>query len=341
MPKMSKNRSASKKNKGKKKATTGRPRGQPPVANPRKTIMSVQKASVPSALRAGKAKHHKTACSILDPFCVHAKGASRPDGASTQALPYQVRFLQNFITDATGASKYVFVPGFGMYIGTGSTITAGVATLGSTWTSTGNANTFLAANAAEIRIVSFGVRAIVTSSSTTASGLLIGGTLSNPIVAQKDVAANIAYPEVEVQGFAAGAELVWYSKPCGTDAHKFVPVSAITNTMTDFNWTALSLEITGGPAGVSGVMQAEVIINLEFTFKMDTAAPTASSQMLTMMAQPAVPANPVAVTTQAAVHSNMPSFFVGPVEKASAYVESKVASVLDDVISTGFALLGL
>jgi hypothetical protein len=329
-----------KKNNGQKKGkkSGARQKANPGFNPPRTLVRQVNNAPL---MKMTKRIHHKAACSILDPFCVHAKGAARPDGLGTQALPYQVKFLLNPQVKATFDYMIQFVPGAGLFGYAIANDVAGVWNIPAAWTACpGGASTFLTANAAEVRLVSFGVRATVVSPATTCSGYVTFGTIPNPIVAGAYSKGNITYPEVTTKSIAPGTELMWYSKPTGADAHKFIPVAQLTTTMTDFNWTALSVEVTGSATANDKPLMFEVIMNVEFTFKTSSSVVDGSAGLAMFVKPAATPSNPVATTVQNAVHTAMPSFIEGTVGSASAKIEKFASDALDAALSGGWAALG-
>jgi hypothetical protein len=279
-----------------------------------------------------KKNHTRSLCSILDPFCVHAKGARRPDGSSSSSMPYQVRQIVGIVTNATGKSKYLLVPGFGIYGYASGTLTGTTWAMPAGWTSLGN-GAFISTNGAEVRIVSFGVRVISVLPATTASGYAIFGTVPNPAVSSGHEEGRVAYPEHTIRPLTAGMEFCWISKPNGAAAHSFKLVSLVTNNMSDFDWNGLSIEIAGGPNSTLCLM-AEMFMNVEFSIK-------EGDSNLSAVVPPAIPANPVATMAQQVAHSKLPSFIEQPLASATKFLEQKASSVVDDVLSGAMAFLEL
>jgi hypothetical protein len=293
------------------------------------TSQKVTSGPMPSTKKA----HVQSACSILDPFCVHAKGARRPDGLGTNTLPFQVRQLVGITTGAAGARRYLIVPGCGVYGYSFADPAAGTITMPATWTTLGNGS-FISTNASEVRIVSFGVRMLSVLPATTSSGYVIVGTVANPTISQVQAEGRVTYPEHSLRPLTAGSEFCWVSKPTGAGAHAFRPVSGLANNMSDFDWTALSIEIAGGPNSTLCFM-AEVIVNVELTLKESESATHPMAQII----PPTRPTNPVATTVQTVVHSQMPSFIEQPLAAAGKFIEEKAGAVVEGLLSKAMAFL--
>jgi len=296
-----------------------------------------RKAPKPKSAKAkskpGKQSHVQSACSIIDPFCGMAKGARLPDGLGTQSMPYQVTSLVTVTTDAAGAAKFIFVPAYGLFGVGQASLAASTWTNPATWNSFGSGSTYLNTNAATVRLVSFGVRVASIASATNCSGYIILGSELQAVISQTQTSGRINFPEKSIRPLTSGYESCWVSKPVGTGAHQFVPVASVTNTFSALTWTALSLEIVGGPATNSCVV-CEVFCNVEFTIN-DSAASVA--QLL----PPNKPANPVATTVQNRVQSAMPAIFDKAKDAASKTLESMVSGAVDDVLEGAMAWLTL
>lgn len=285
-------------------------------------------------------KHHVTAaCSILNPFCVAAKAARRPDGLSSSTIPFQVRGMLTVATDASGYSLLVIVPGQGRYGYATGTYSAGNYTLGATWQIL-NGSTFINTNAAEVRIVSMGALFRSTASMTNCQGLLHKFVLTSPTVSAVIPSGNQNNVEDELTPLTAGYQSTWLSKPLGSAAHSFRPYTEVTNTMTDFNWSSVAFEIIGGAASQT-VGYVEIVVNVEIHLN-QTAITTTGLAGSTIARRPA---NPVALQTQAMVQSTAPSFIQGGIDKIESTITSfasrAVSSLLDSAEDFGLGLLGL
>lgn len=276
--------------------------------------------------------HVHSTCSITDPFCVHAKGASRPDGGPP-TIPYQIRAVLSLTADGTtGTARYTFVPNISFgYIA--ATNAAGTFTNGATWTNLGG-NAFVTSNAKELRIVSFGVIIRSVMSATNAKGLVILTTDPAPFVSATNQAGSMQGQESVILTLAAGMEHTWVSKPLGVTAHQLRPTSAFTSTMSDFDWTSLVVEVSGGDTtSATPYLSVEYVMNVEFTVQSSQ-----SSNLAMLQKPPAVP-NRVATAAAERVHAKTSSFIEGGIASAVKTMESYAKSALDDVLSDGMALL--
>jgi hypothetical protein len=246
-----------------------------------------------------------------------------------------VRGSLTLTTDASGRALTVIVPGGGLYGYAQGTYSAGW-TLGSTWGQL-NGNDFVLTNAAEIRIVSMGAKFTSIASATNCSGLLNFFSHTNPVVSGTYVLLNGNYPEVQQTSLKSGTELTWIAKPCnGAASHSFRPATDFTNTMTNFDWTALGIELVGGPASLA-VAYIEVVVNVEFTLNKAAITTTGLPGALTKPR----PSNPVALQAQSTVQSAVSSFIEGGVKSTENFISKAVNTALSSVEDFGLSFLGL
>jgi len=203
--------------------------------------------------------------------------------------------------------------------------------MGANWVSFLTGSDFLT-NAKEIRIVSYGVVLRCPLSANNASGQVIVGTVAAPTVGESFVSGTMNMAEVQVHALAAGTELTWISRPLGPEAHLFKPYSGFTTTMSDFDWTSLSVDISGSYTGVTDgpLMIAEVCMNVEFTLNTTTTG-------LGNLAKAAPAPNKMALAAADKIRSTTPSFIQGGIQTASSKIESLATSALDSVMSEGMA----
>jgi len=302
---------------------------------PRSLLISSSTTATVAKVKTKQA-HTVHACSILDPFCTHAKGARRPDGMGSQSMPYQSRQIINVATNAAGAAK-IWICGLNGVFGTMAGITNGA-----NWDTPAGmtvfpGSAFIQTNAGEVRLVSMGARVMSTASATNSQGFVIMGTINNPPYSQvAQPSAIVTYAEHSLRPLTAGFESVWISKPTGANAHDFRAVSTITTSSTDFDWSTLVVEIGQGPVSTN-VLMIEVICNVEFTISQATVATSGLAQLI----PPSKPANRVALNAQAQVHSSMSSIMDTTVEKAGKFIESKAAGIVEDLLTGAAAFLGL
>lgn len=306
--------------------------------NSRKPKKKTAKTKQPGQHKAAHATHVKAACSILNPFCIAARAARRPDGLAQGTMPFQVRGLVNVTTDTAGAALIVIVPGLGRY-GYATGALGSYWTVAAAWTSFPGA-AFLTTNASEIRIVSMGAIFRSVASMTNCSGYLHKAVLTSPTVSQVIGTSNQNNVEDELTPMTSGLESVWFSKPLGSKAHSFRPSADATTTMSDFDWSSCYFEIQGGPVSAT-VGLIEIVVNVEF--QLNAAGVTTTGLSGAVLANK--PANPVALQAQNMVHSTLPSFVSGGVTKAESVVTNiaskAVSNLLDMAEDFGLGLLGL
>lgn len=306
-------------------------------AQPAKTKKRANKGRRNGKSGPAMTQHVHAACSILDPFCVHAKAAKRPDGLGGQTLTSSIHGQVSVTTDANGSFLLAVVPGYGIY-GTGkATIAAGVATLPANWTALPGSG-FVDGNSSDIRIVSMGAIFRSTAAMTNCQGLLHTYVLPHVQTGQALVQMNQNNPEDTLNILTSGYECSMISKPKGTDAHAFKPKSAITNTMSDFAWNTLVFEVNGGAISQT-IGSIEIIVNVEFSI--NNAGLTAVG--LGGVTQAPRPANPIALQTQSKVQTSIPSIIQGGKEIVAKRIEGAASSALngflDSAMDFGLGLL--
>jgi hypothetical protein len=229
----------------------------------------------------------------------------------------------------------VVVPGIGRYGTNKPVLSAGTWTFDTAW-ATLPSTLFPNDNAYEVRIVSFGCIFRSTASATNCSGLVNMFVLPNPLVSATINSLSVNYPETTTVPMTSGMERSWISKPEGSGAHHFRLFTEATTTMSNFDWSSLVIEISGGAASTT-VAVVEIIMNIEMTLKTSVIATTGLPGAITKPR----PANPVATQIQTAVHSKTASFFTGGVEKVEKAITTAAADAFDALGSFGLGLLGL
>jgi hypothetical protein len=189
-------------------------------------------------------------------------------------------------------------------------------------------------SAKEVRIVSFGVIIRCFLSATQAAGQLLLSTCTDPFPSEAVKKGMMSQTEVQVHNVAAGMEISWISKPRGPTAHNFRLLNTFTNTMTDFDWTSLAVEIdgTGLISGATAVLTAEYVCNVEFS-----VSPTNNAMASLAKASPAP--NRAAIAAASHVQATTPSFIAGGIDAATRKIESYASSALDTIMSEGLAFL--
>jgi hypothetical protein len=275
-----------------------------------------------------KQHHVKEACSILNPFCTAAKGSRRPDGLGSNTMPYQARNVVKITTNASGSALVVFVPGYGYYGSAIGTLATPTWTIASAWTSTPSI-AFLNTNAAEVRLLSCGIKFLSIASATTSQGLVHIYTLQNAFAGQTIPELNLNNAEDFTSPIQGGVEAVWLSKPVGTAAHDFRDTASINNTMTDFNWTCCVVEITGGaPSTTIGMV--EFVSNVEFTLKPAAITTTGLGSLL----QNPKKANPIATSIQSTVQSGTPGIMKGGYDAVEKVITNAATTAVNNLASS-------
>jgi hypothetical protein len=309
-----------KKAKGKKKVKTGGPPRQNPIPVP-KTLSSVGPKK--NVVRMG---HHSATCSMIDPFCPHARGAQRPDGGPP-TIPFQIRGLVPDTADVNGRKILRFTPGIA-FQSAGATYAAGPPatwTFGGTYSNTLVDTTSILTNAKEIRIVSFGIIFRSALSATDAKGIACVTTLTS--IGPSDVipVMSMSSAESSLHTLAAGTEISWVSKPMGPSAHLFKLYSGYTNNMNDFDWTGFQFEVTGTTASAT-YGSFEYVCNVEFTLGAATSG-------MANLAKPPPKPNRVAIAAADNHRTDTPSVIQGGIDAASKKLSSMASSALDSVLS--------
>lgn len=322
--------------KNKQKKTKKRAARRSTPAAPRKAVVpSSRRVSSVAPRRAMRQSTHTSVCSITDPFCIHAKGAQRPDGGPP-SIPFQVRVVSTLTANSTtGAQRVVYLANPIYQVLTSQSLIANVWNMSDTYTNIGG-NAFVISNAKELRITSFGCIIRSAMSATNAKGLVILSSDLSPAPDSNHPQGSMDASESVVLTLAAGMEHAWVSKPHGTTAHLFRPLSDFTNTMTNFDWTSLVVEVNGSdPTSAIPFLTVEYVLNLEMTLASGQTAGNAQLQR----APP--PPNRAAIAAAAHAHATRPSFIEGGITQATNFLEKKAADALDTILSEGLAFLGI
>lgn len=315
--------------KGKKKDALPKKKTKKQTSGPRVPLLRKTAGPKPSKTLA---THHRESCSILDPFCVSAKGAKRPDGMGPTSISMPIRGYYGIGTDANGAKVFLVVNA-GRYGWANTTIAGTAATVSANWGERPGAD-LLVSHAKEYRIVSAGVTIRSTASTNNTGGNLILRTISSPAPSYSFTLGNMNFSETQMYALQPGFEVTWIAKPIGPKAHSFRPLTEDTNVMTDFDWTGLILEINGGPPSVT-CLSVEMVVNVEFTLTEGNSTAIAS------LVSPSKATNPVALHVQNKVQATMSSFFNGGVDYVEKQVSNLVSSALQDVTRYAPLLLGI
>jgi hypothetical protein len=172
-------------------------------------------------------------------------------------------------------------------------------------------------------------------SATTAKGLVIVSVDPAPMYSTGYTAGSMQAVESEVITLAAGMEHSWISKPMGPSAHLFRPIGDHTNAMTNFDWTSLVVEITGGDLTTDiAFVTVEYVLNLEMTMRTGGTG-NAVAQLQKTPPKPSQPA----LAAAAHSHATRSSFVQGGIAQATNYLEKTAKSSLDSILADGMSLL--
>lgn len=283
---------------------------------------------------AKKRSFHEHACSLIDPFCSAAKNAKWPDGMGIDTMTIQSRghFTHSTLT-TTGRTLVYVRPCLSYDVLQAASADATTFTMSSTLGST--SSTALAAFMKGYRITSAGCIIRNVASATNASGVVTVSKVSD-IPAVSTVINNSLVEGVEVCSFALapGEQCNVIFKPVGALARQFLaPVTVNTNAQ-NLGWDAVKVESYGGPGTAIPVLDVETYYNIEFL-------PNLANNILNSMGIPPTPANAKVVDVATRAQVGLTNMFSGTIEQVGSKVVSGVSNALDDIISEGFALLGL
>lgn len=230
-------------------------------------------------------------CSLTDPFCSQAFQAKLPDDNSIKTLTWQARGYWNLDTDASGKGALMFSSDpensiRGPLTWSGTSVTS--------WSAPApypNMAAAMSAGNPSLRVVSFGIRVVPTTSSMTDSGqigvLVLNpdldyNVITNPISVNDmlNYAANVRSTMKNKKGLAAVA--------FSTDitAKKFTRVlNPVAGQASNFGFDLLIPYVVGATASTT-VAQVEYVVNYEFTYSIGTAFNQLSSPAA--MASPAL-----------------------------------------------------
>lgn len=273
-----------------------------------------------------RAKTHSAICSIIDPFCIHARGAQYPDGTGGPTIPMQLRGITTAAADGTtGTGAVVFVPN-PQYPKLDA-----ASHVGSTWTwnsSSGTpplSNSFFTSNAFEVRIVSWGVVVRSQMTASTAKGSMIIQTLTQPPYSGTYTSGTINTPYAQVHALSANTEVCWISQPLGPTARNFRPLSAYVNNLSDLDWTGLQIEVINSDTTTNiPLLSIEVVMNVEFNLLANNG--------LNQVARPPPTQNKVAVTAANFALSKMSPYVEGGIQAAGRYLENIALGALKSLL---------
>lgn len=265
-------------------------------------------------------------CSVMDPFCVHAKNAKYPDLTSALTLPYQQHERFTLSTSATGQISTLFYPSYGYnpYFPQNS-FAAGVATYGPKLAGINYASV------SSVRLVSFGIIIRSVVAPLSASGVVRvrmftapdPSTLATLNVSTyncddyMDIPLNVCKETCVVLKRVDETAKFWKT-PGEYDAGFTAP------TQTKNGFGQVLINIDGGPASLA-VLDIEYILHWEVKML--------DSDVLAQIATPSPQFHPAVQSATDKVQSTAKSIFTNGVGQLATYVETHAAAALAELIS--------
>jgi hypothetical protein len=261
-------------------------------------------------------------CDALNPFSPSCRGMKWPDGNNGQSIPIQFRGRLTLTLSSQGAVSAA-ISGNLPY---GLLLTASVAggsspvyTYNTVYTSY-NEPTIFASNAANYRLVCWGVRINVTSAVPNTSGTLILTTQGTmPAVSATYTSGTMDGLDVTAVPLATGKEYLWVSRPLGAGAYLYKALTS--NGAVNNDWTTLLLDAYGGPTSSPyTTIEIEYCLNAEFTVSSTATAGLAH------LAPKDPPAAPRVIQTIQTARQKMPHVHEGGTDTFAKVAESAVRS---------------
>lgn len=225
----------------------------------------------------------KAVCSFTDPFCVASVGSRWPDVSSSPTIPIRVDCLHTITTNAAGTAAVTFTPSFpyGILLATVAGTTA--TNLANYADYDPNLTAFLAANALQYRVVSFGIEVIPVVATMTNQGYFIVAEVpGRRPPGNAYVTPSTTYPNVIVSNLV-GDKVAFISRPQGNSSFDMTNM----NTTTTYNetWSSVTVMVSGANPS-STVLMVRIRANLEYeslnaNIYGTTAKPSQSNNFLT------------------------------------------------------------
>jgi hypothetical protein len=330
----------------KKRATAMARRSQAATTQSRPVGFQTPKAvSSVRPVPASRKPHLHTACSVLDPFCVHARSAQRADGLGGPTIPFQHRFINTLATrvDVTtnqGAGQVCVLSDPVYQILDWNTGPVGNAFFNSVKTQV-LAPTLLSSYGNEVRIVSWGVIIRNAMPISSAVGTVLVSTVSCPAMSSAFTPGTFQSSNTTAYQLAPNMEISWISVPTGPTAHNFRPVSQFTTTLTDLDWSCCMISVVGSTSGGSAAINLvtyEYVMNLEFT--VSSTAVGAATSLAQVQRPPPVPNN-IAMAAASRVQSAMQHSYLGGIDYVGKKLEQMANSALNSMLGAAESAMPL
>lgn len=324
------------------------PRNQPanasrPVAQGRvASNITTQPRGFQGAIKNGINKSKRsslqsTVCAITDPFCEQAVGARIPDGSAALTIPYRVTTTRSVAAATSGDTiGLLFAPDTRPeFFNFGDDGTPNQLIFGSTFNGTTAANSFYANYVAESRVVSAGLRWIPTFPSTQNAPLITVADVASPaaLLGKTITASNLYSFGTNIRAMDSRQEFSCVGRRQSVEALEF---ATIGDTESSNAFSGVLVIVQNIPdATVSGYF--EMIVNWETTLRLGDSTNT----VVNSLASRPPPENKAALTAARKAAQTTNTAVSGPAAVISAHLSRLATAALDDVLTSGFALLGL
>lgn len=267
-------------------------------------------------------------CGLVDPFCVHARGAKFPDESNTRTLAWSFHSRYTLTSDGAGSSGTLFLPGFTFvpFVDSFSVTTAGILN-----SNIQVVNAQAIAGVTSYRIVSAGFRLRRVGAPLNASGgvhIRMLGDLLGTNIATVD---GLSYSRAEALDIAyQDANTVSVIIPHSAQPAQlfYQPISAAltgVSAWTAPGFTPVSIVILGAQAAVM-VAEIEYFVHYELLFD--------DSSAMTMLATPPATPNPIVQAAAKSLTSAAKSIFTEGVEAVGGFIERKAKTAIASLIAS-------
>jgi hypothetical protein len=280
-------------------------------------------------------------CALVDPFCIHAKGARWPDGNSNGTLTIQTRNMTFYNTFADGSFITYYSPRLNFDQIGASSVTAGTFNVSGAFV--GNGFTNILTYSKEYRVVTAGLIIRCTMPNATAVGtLIITRVNAFPLLSGTVISGNLLGSDVTCYTLTPGLEIPIIFRPNGTDARSFkLNDTNFSTNAIELGWEVIKIEVLGAPAS-AGIISIEKVYNFEISV---VSAYNDVSQFITKNEIANVPLQQISdiVANQAtnAVAESLSSFTDKVVRYATVHVNKFMSGTSAGKIVSKFAQMAL
>jgi hypothetical protein len=266
--------------------------------------------------------HHAVhaACSITDPFCVHAKASKWPDATLCVTIPWAVKGSITVSSDANGIAACVLTPSFPFGYAVSTSNVAGIPTYASL-TQYDNTSS-ITASTAQYRLVSGGFKVTSITSAIDSSGFLYCQEYSSS--ENVGIGSLLNYTSTAVNSYYRQSckdnrPVSYVFRPAGPQSRQFVLQNTNSNTLVTNDWTFAQVSCQGCPAS-SPIFVIDYIFNIEFI-------PYQTSGLVSLASR----SNPMPQAIKDASFNtllDMPSFITGDEETVSGKIANTIKKAL-------------